>query len=86
MVACFALHNFCVKHEVPLPAVDDENEEVHLPERGAAGDLESVAAKRNRLALQHFSKTFYKLNGSVRTMLKLNQQHNNTDSYFLANN
>ena len=54
----FALQNFCVKHGVPLPAVDDENEQVHLPERrerGAADDLESGAAKRNRLALQHFS-------------------------------
>ena len=58
VVACFALHNFCVKHRVSSLGAMDLNEEIHLPERreqGAADDLPSRAAERNRLALQHFS-------------------------------
>ena len=58
VVACFALHNFCVKHRVCSLGVTDLNEEIHLPKRrelGAADDLESGADERNRLALQHFS-------------------------------
>ena len=58
VVACFALHNFCVKHRVFSLGATDLNEEIHLPNRRehrAADDLESGAAERNRLALQHFS-------------------------------
>ena len=50
VAACFALHNFCLKHRVSSLDLTDLNEEIHLPKRreqGAADDLESGAAERN---------------------------------------